>query len=205
MSRFYLAASLLLLVACGRSSAPEPRSLAAVQKIMAEQLNRPVAEIRADSTMAALGMDDLDFVEVVMATEEALDISINDAVIAQAAGVTHIEKAAASLTVTAFAALADASPHQAPAAAGTEPKDGGLRANQVGKFGELSKLPNPRGHELVFVPAWDELVVMTESKSGHKLSAEETLKLKNNAVVMAVPPAIAAKFRAKGHESQRAR
>ena len=205
MIRYYLTAIFVLLVGCDRQLArpleSQPRSLPAIQKIVAAQLKRSVAEIRGDSTFASLGADDLDLVEIVMATEEALNISINDDALTKAAGVTKPDKAVGSLTIQSFATLADASPTQSHQP-NTEPNHGGLRVTQVGQFGELSKLPNPRGHELVFLPSLEELTIMSETKLGRKLTSDEQADLKARAVVIVMTREDSAKLREQRLERQ---
>ena len=118
MSRILLVAICFGIVACGRqprtASDSDPRSLAAVQKVVAEQLKRPASEVLPDATLGSLGADDLDLVEIVMATEEVLNVSIDDDALTKAAGVAQAEKTVGSLTVRKFAALADTSPKQSP-------------------------------------------------------------------------------------------
>jgi acyl carrier protein len=135
----------LFIVGCNRKlpgSSPQsaPRALPAIQKIIADQLGRAADEIRPDATFASFGADDLDLVEIVMATEEALNISIEDDDLVKAAGVGP-DELLGSLTIRAFAALADGA-HRKQPSDDNEPTDGGLRSAQVGSFGELSKLPN---------------------------------------------------------------
>jgi acyl carrier protein len=206
MARTLLIVLSLIVAGCGRNqpasaTAPTPRSLAAVQKIVAEQLKRPGGDVRPDTTFASLGADDLDFVEIVMATEEALNVSIEDEALTKAAGVTQADKLVGSLTVRAFATVVEGAPHQVPRP-NTEPNDGGLRATQVGTFAELSQLPNPRGHELVFVPSLQVLQMASEQKLGRKLTPEELSDMKAKAVVIAMSPADAAKLRQKRLDRQ---
>jgi hypothetical protein len=145
-------------------------------------------------------------VEIVMATEEALNISIDDDGLAKAAGAAQPEKLVGSLTIREFAAFADGAPHQQPPPPqNNEPNDGGLRATQVGPYGELSKLPNPRGHELVFIPSLEELTIASEQKAGRKLTSDEQAELKAKAVVIAMAPQDAEKLRQKRLERQRSK
>jgi len=199
MARTLLIILSLIAAGCGRNqrgsaTVPTPHTLATVQKIVAEHLKRSDGEVPPDATFASLGADDLDLVEIVMATEEALSVSIEDDRLTKAAGVTQADKLVGSLTVRAFAAFVDGAPHQVPRH-NSEPSDGGLRATQVGSFVELSRLPNPRGHELVFVPSLEDLELASEQKLGRKLTPEELSEMKARAVVIAMSPADAAKLR----------
>lgn len=173
-----------------------PRTLPAIQKVVAAQLKQSADAIRPDATFASLGADDLDFVEIIMATEEALNVSIDDDGLTRAAGVAQPEDLVGSLTVRALATFADGAPHQQPSQ-NNEPNDGGLRATQVGFYGELIKLPNPRGHELVFIPSLEELATAYEQKVGRKLTPDEQAELKAKAVVIVMAPEHAEKVRQK--------
>jgi acyl carrier protein len=204
----------LLLTACDPKSSPAPTPpaaqpaaptlsepspttpLAAVQSIIARQLKVPVASIKPESTLASLGADDLDVVEIVMATEEALDITIPDEALGPIQAPPGTLPLPARLTVGAFVGIAS----EAPKAKFTSPKldephDGTLRLAQVGAYQDLSQLPNPRGYELVFVPELSALEAAAAQKLGQKLTGPERLTLKNKAIVMAMPPADAAKFK----------
>jgi len=207
MRRLSIIVLSLFMVGCDRKHPvslpqPAPRALLAIQKIVADQLKRSSDDIQPDATFASLGADDLDFVEIVMATEEALNISIDDDALAKAAGSAQSDKLAGSLTVREFAAFADGAPHQQPPPQNNEPNDGGLRASQVGPYSELSNLPNPRGHELVFIPSLEALTMAPERKAGRKLTPDEQAELKAKAVVIAMTPKDAEKLRQKRVERQ---
>ena len=52
--------------------------LEAIKKVIAEQMDIDAADITMDSTFADLNIDSLDMVEIVMALEEELDVSLED-------------------------------------------------------------------------------------------------------------------------------
>lgn len=178
-------------------SDPTPTSpLSTVQAIIARQLGFRQEDIKPGSTFASLGADDLDVVEIVMATEEALDITIPDEALGPIKAPPGTPPLPARLTVGAFVTTVS----QAPKARFSSPKldephDGTLRLAQVGSYQDLSKLPNPRGYELVFVPELSALEAAAAQKLGQKLTEPERVMLKNKAVVMAMPPADAVKFK----------
>lgn len=178
-------------------SDPTPTSpLSAVQAIVARQLGLRQEDIKPDSTFAALGADDLDVVEIVMATEEALDITIPDEALGPIKAPPGTPPLPARLTVGGFVTTVS----QAPKAKFSSPKldephDGTLRHAQIGPYQDLSQLPNPRGYELVFVPELSTLETAAAQKLGQKLTEPERVALKNKAIVMAMPPADAAKFK----------
>lgn len=206
MARTLLIVLSLLVAGCGRNqpvsaTAQTLRNLATVQKIVAEQLKRSGGDVLPDATFASLGADDLDLVEIVMATEEALNVSIEDEGLTKAAGVTQSDKLVGSLTVRAFATVVDGAPRQVPRY-NTETNDGSLRATQGGAFAELSRVPNPRGHELVFVPSLEVLRTISEQKLGRKLTPAELTDMKAKAVVIAMSPTDAAKLRQKQLDRQ---
>lgn len=194
----------LLAAGCGQKRTAStvreiPGSLAAIQKIVGEQLKRSPEEIYPDATFSSLGADDLDFVEIVMATEEGLKVLLDDDSLTKAAGAASPAKLGDTLTVRAFATFADRAPRAArrSTAQSKEPNDAGLRAAQVGTLAELSKLPNPRGYELVFVPGLEEITRMAERRLGRTLTPEEQAGLKAGAVVLAMTPEEAQELRQK--------
>lgn len=178
-------------------SVPTPDTpLSTVQSIIARQLGLRPESIKPESTFASLGADDLDVVEIVMATEEAFDITIPDEALGPIQAPPGTPTLPARLTVGAFVTTVS----QAPKAKFSSPKldephDGTLRLAQVGPYQELSQLPNPRGYELVFVPELSALEAAAAQKLGQKLTEPERVTLKNKAIVMAMPPADAAKFK----------
>lgn len=177
----------------------EPAStspLSAVQAIVARQLGLRPESIKPESTFAALGADDLDVVEIVMATEEAFDITIPDEALGPIKAPPGTPPLPARLTVGAFVTTVSQAPKAKFASPKLdEPHDGTLRLAQVGPYQELGRLPNPRGYELVFVPELSALEAAAAQKLGQKLTEPERVALKNKAIVMAMPPADAAKFK----------
>ena len=69
-----------------------------------------------------------------------------------------------------------------------EPRTGDLREARVGVYGVLSKLPNPKGYELVFVPSLELLMVQSERRLGRQMSQSERHAVKQRAAVIALPP-----------------
>jgi acyl carrier protein len=89
---------------------PKTELLAVIQKIIAEQLHKPVEDVKPDDTFAKLGADELDLVEITMAVEDRLGIEISDEKLVKAAGAASSDNLAESLTVKAFAASVGAAP-----------------------------------------------------------------------------------------------
>ncbi len=202
MRQYSLLILILLDAGCSKRATPPaaamtPNSLQSVQKIISTQLSVPADTIRPDSTFAALGADDLDLVEIVMATEDDLGLSISDESLNLASQAPSAEKLAGSLTVRVFAAVVDSSPKSLPPKSSNEPNDGGLYATQVGPFGELSKLPNPRGHKLVFVPSFEDILAHAEATEGRELTETEKVTLKTKSAVIAMSPEDADKLTRK--------
>jgi acyl carrier protein len=190
---------ILLFVAAGCGSDP---MLPEIQKIAAEQLQKTPAEMNPDATFAALGADDLDIVEITMAVEDKMGISISDDALVKAAGTSQDENLAEHLTPRAFAKVATAGPKQPASRKAPQPTvdDGTLREAQVGTFRELSHKANPNGYVLVFLPSLDVLVAHDEQQQGRKLSEEELADLKEKSVVIALSPAMAEHMKRKQAE-----
>ena len=173
-----------------------------IQKIAAEQLHKTPVAMTPDATFAALGADDLDLVEITMAVEEKMGISIADDALAEAAGVAQNENLAKHLTLRTFAKVASAGPKQLALHVAPQPTvdDGILREAQVGTFGDLNRKANPKGYVLVFIPNLDALVAHAEVQQGRKLREEELTELKAKSVVIALPPAMAEEMKRKQSE-----
>lgn len=96
MLRSLLVLLLTLISATGCGSRPEPTfthvplpdppetstvpgaTIERVRTIVAEQLGVPRTKVQATTTFGDLGVDDLDFVELIMELEEAFSITISD-------------------------------------------------------------------------------------------------------------------------------
>lgn len=191
-----LIALFLAAAGCGRKQEPStpmanPELLGVVLKITAEHLHKPAETLSPDGTFGSLGADDLDLVEITMAAEDRLGIAISDDELTKAAGTTPDQKLADRLTLRAFATVVAAAPRQSKPNASNNAASGAgnLREAQVGVYGELSKLPNPHGYEIVFVPSLELLTVQSEKKLGRRLTESERDTLKQRAAVIALPPA----------------
>ncbi len=201
----------LLLVGAGcspkqPSNAPvmNPELHSVIQKIAAEHLHKPVETLIPDATFASFGADDLDLVEITMAVEERLGITISDGELTKAAETNSDQNLAAHLTLRAFEAAASAAPEQSRPSRSTaeKPANGTLREAQVGVYSQLSKMPNPNGYELVFVPSLELLVSQSEQKLGRQMSQSERDALKQRAAVMVLPPTAAEEFKRKRAERE---
>ena len=197
MKRFaYIALGVLLAGCRGNTMLPE------IQDIAAKQLKTSTAAMNPKSTFAALGADDLDVVEITMAVEDKMGITIQYNELAKAAGTSPDQNLADKLTLDAFTRVAASAPKgtrpqpQGP----TGPDDGTLRESQVGPYGELTKRPNPNGYVLVFVPNFDVLLASMEQKLGRSMADSEKAELKAKAAVIALPPAMAADMERKQKE-----
>jgi acyl carrier protein len=181
---------------------PELHSV--ILKIASEHLHKPVEVLILDGTFASFGADDLDLVELTMAVEERLGITIPDDELTKAAGIHADENLAAHLTLRAFETVVSAASKQSGLSRNTavKPGDETLREAEVGVYGELSKAPNPNGYELVFVPSLESLVAQSEQKLGRQMSQSERDALKQRAAVMALPPAVVEEFKRKRAERE---
>lgn len=84
-----------------------PSTLDIVRRAVADQAELQVDQVNADATMADLGLDDLDVVEVVMALEDELGIEISDDELVSAAGGGDEAGLCERLTVRALAVVVD--------------------------------------------------------------------------------------------------
>jgi acyl carrier protein len=197
--------TVLVIIACfqaGCNPAREPETKAIpsqmlldLQSIIAKQLGKNAADVNPDLTFAALGADELDLVEITMEVEDTFGIGIRIESLATASGISGAETLCSRLTVRAFATVAESSPKQSLRAAQSKTADSGtLQESQVGKFSELSQLPNPNGLVLVFIPRLEELIKISEQRLGRKMDVDEIETLRQNAAVIALPPQMAEKL-----------
>lgn len=198
MLRRVLVFAAWIFVGCNRapeSSGPLPDTsvLQAIRAIVAKQLEKKAGDVNPDLSFAAVGADDLDLVEITLEVEETFDIRIQDDALVAAAGATDADELCKRLTIRKFADVAASSPRQ-PRADKQSGVDGSLRESQVGTYGDLSKLQNPSGLVLVFVPSFQELVKISEDRLGRTMDEGEREALRRNAAVIALPAEKANEF-----------
>jgi acyl carrier protein len=206
MKQPFIIALLVLSAGCGptppRPHMSNPNLLEAITKIAADHLGKVPDEIHLDDTFADSGADDLDLVEITMAVEDQMGITISDDELVKAAGTTSDKDLAAHLTIRAFAIVADAAPKQSMkkvTAAGAK-DDGTLREAQVGVFGELNKLPNPNGYVLIFIPSLEVLIAQSEQKLGRQMTEDERDAIRLRSAVIALNPEMAEEMKRKQAE-----
>ncbi|MBX3427314.1 MAG: acyl carrier protein [Pirellulales bacterium] len=194
-----------VIAGCGPSRAPEtiaPHSsmLANVQSIIAKQLGLKDADVIPEMTFGGVGADDLDLVEITMEVEDRFGITISEDALVSAAGIRDTDSLCDHLTIRKFATVAEAAPKQPQERPSPVTDDGTLRESQVGAFGDLSKLPNPNGLMLVFVPSFEELTQIQAQRLGRELDDTEIEALRQKAAVIALPQEMAEKLKQQKSE-----
>jgi len=168
--------------------------LTVVQSIVAKQLNKRPTEVKPSLTFAQLGADDLDLVEITMEVEETRGITIQDDDLLKIAGITKAEDLCMRLTISDFTKVAESAQPYPKQPTKNEVNDGNLRESQVGVYGELSRLPNPKGLVLVFVPSFEDAKRLSEERLGRVMNDDELESLKQKSAVIALPPEMADKL-----------
>jgi acyl carrier protein len=171
-----------------------------IQTVISEQLGLKAADVRPELTFASVGADDLDLVEITMEIEERFGIMISDDALVSAAGTSDANALCDHLTIRTFATVAEQAPKQPQQKPSSVAKDGTLHESQVGAFGELTKLPNPNGLVLVFIPGFDELTQIQEQRLGRTLDDAEIEALRQKAAVIALPQEMAQKLKQQKSE-----
>jgi acyl carrier protein len=206
MTRLGILLIACVIAGCGPSQrAPETKAphspmLVNVQSIVGGLLGLKSADINPELTFAGVGADDLDLVEITMEVEDRFGIVISDDALASATGIRDTDSLCDHLTIRMFAKVAEAAtkqPHDKPSLVAD---DGTLRESQVGAFGDLSKLPNPHGLVLVFVPSFEELTQIQEQLVGRELDDPEIESLRQKAAVIALPQEMAEKLKQQKSE-----
>lgn len=101
----------LFIAGCDNRGATKPRGVAGsphaarVCTITAELLGVEPSAVTPHTTLAELGVDDLDFVEIIMALEEEFSISIPDSVAEEMLGTSDWQKGMKNVTMAEFADL----------------------------------------------------------------------------------------------------
>jgi acyl carrier protein len=205
MARLGLLLIACVVAGCGPSRAPDATALHSqmlidVQSIVAEQLGLKAADVNPELTFAGVGADDLDLVEITMEVGDRFGIAINDDALVSAAGTRDADSLCDHLTIRKFATVAEAAPKQPQEQSSEVADDGTLRESQVGPFGELSKLPNPNGVVLIFIPSFEELILLQEQRLGRELDDGEIDALRETAAVIALPREMAEKLKQQKSE-----
>jgi acyl carrier protein len=181
-----LASALILfaLVGCDqpmRNEKPTTVSpkMESIIKITSEQLGVSAESIRPDSTFASLGADDLDFVEIVMATEDAHKVSIPDELLTKIAGISAAEEIVHHLTIAGFAQALDSAVPQTE----SEPDENVV----TGLYAELVTKPLPEGYSYLFMPSLAAILTAAENKEGRPLTEKEVLSIRDKVPSMVAP------------------
>ncbi|PTQ69138.1 hypothetical protein [Pseudomonas sp. GV071] len=161
--------------------------LAEAKKVAAQSVLSQTAEILGISqSQVALDTsfanqpspaDELDLVEIIMAIESDIGVSIDDAALSQLAGTTDPDELLSRLTVRTLqdyvGTLPVPSTPPSPAAAQPKPANAPLAIGDAGAYGALAARPNPAGYVIVTVPDISELIPLIEQHEGRQLTADE--------------------------------
>jgi len=150
-----------------------------IMKITSEQLGVSAESIRVDSTFASLGADDLDFLEIVIAAEDAHKVSIPDDLLTKVAGISSAEEIVHHLTIAGFAQALDSAEPQTE----SEPDENVV----TGLYADLVTQPLPDGYSFLFMPSLAAILTGAETKEGRPLTEKEVLSIRDKAPTMVVP------------------
>ncbi len=106
----YFRSITFVLCLCIASAALAESASNEVRKIIATQVKKPIEQLKPGSTFAALGADELDFVEIIMAVEEKLDITIEDDELEKVAKASSSSNLIQHLTIQDFVAFVEKVP-----------------------------------------------------------------------------------------------
>jgi acyl carrier protein len=121
--------------------------------------------------------DNLDFIEVIMAVESELDVSINDSELKRISGTTDENEIINFLSIRKLQEFVGTLPLPSSPKKPTPPSVKGpnvpLALGDSGAYGELAIRPNPDGLTIVTIPDINDLIASIEQQSGRQLAAEE--------------------------------
>ena len=121
--------------------------------------------------------DDLDFVEIIMAIESDLGISIDDSTLKNISGATDERDIINLLSIRKLQDFVGTlplpkSPEQPTPLPVKGPSDP-LELGDSGAYGELVTRPNPSGYVVVTVPDINEFIPIIEQQWGRQLTSDE--------------------------------
>jgi len=177
-----LAISSQVALSMDTNLSPQEAKEAAAQSVLAttaKVLGIPESKISLDSSFSdqSPSADALDFVEIIMALEDELGVSIDDSALEQLSGahnpddvashlsVRKLQEYVGTLTLPRYPEIATATPPKAP----TDP----LEPGDTGAYGQLATRPNPNGHVIVSVPDVAEILPALARDRGKPLTPEE--------------------------------
>lgn len=143
-------------------------------------------------------VDALDFVEIIMAVEDELRVSIDDSALEQLSGaqdpdhvashlsVRQLQEFVGTLTLPRHPQIPTATPPKAP----TDP----LEPGDTGAYGQLAVRPNPNGHVIVTVPDVSEILPVLARERGKPLTPAEIEEIRSAAPSLVMSRDDAEKF-----------
>jgi acyl carrier protein len=182
-------------VAHGESSSTADEVCAVTAKLF--RVDR--SKVRGETTLADLGADELDFVELVMELEEHFNISIPDETAKQMAGTDNWQQGMKNVTMSKVASVIDErrqisqsdstkSPHgikhMIPVSPQVPVAKSGLPAHEESQATQVKVFLNP----LVM------LLAGAEKQKGQPLTREEVLEVRDNAAFVMMSPEQARRF-----------
>lgn len=136
--------------------------------------------------------DNLDFIEIIMAVESELDVSIDDAALKRVSGATDENEIINSLSIRELQELVGALPLPSSPKKPMPPSAKGpkvsLALGDSGAYGELAIRPNPDGFTIVTIPDVNDLIASIEQQSGRQLTAEEIKEFQTIAPSLVMSP-----------------
>jgi acyl carrier protein len=121
--------------------------------------------------------DNLDFIEIIMAVESELDVSIDDAAIKRISGATDENDIINLLSIRKLQEFVGTLPLPNSPKKPTPPTVKGpnapLALGDSGAYGELAIRPNPDELTIVTIPDINDLIASIEQQSGRQLTTEE--------------------------------
>ncbi len=149
--------------------------LASTSKILG--IPEPMISLHSSFSDQESPADALAFVEIIMAVEEDLGVSINDSALEQFSGVKDPDDLVSHLTVQRLQEFVGSltlpsNPERAVPSPAKTPNDP-LESGDTGPYLQLAARPNPSGYVIIAVPDVDEIISAIKRERGEALTAKE--------------------------------
>ena len=166
-----------------------------VKSIIAKQLDIESVLVNENSTIKNLGGDALDVMELVMLIEENFGISISDDALVENGSKIEVTEFPKLLTVKRLISVAKNSPKNVIKENDNQVVlTNTIQDGEVGAYGEISKKDNPNNYQLVFIPAFEDILEYKQVELKRPLTDQEIVLIKNESTVIAFPKELASQF-----------
>lgn len=168
-------------------------TLDAVCEITSELMGVERFKLTSETSLADLGADELDFVELIMEIEDRFGVTISDQAAEGLMGTNNWQQGMKNVTIAKLASLVDDERQRSPSG-NTQPSRATANARQsVGPSENIMADSSPNQVK-VFLNPLVMLLAGAEKQKGSPLTREEVLDIRENAAFVMMSPEQAQRF-----------